>query len=146
MCRVVGFNLLSQMQRAVSSGRFQQLVSKLAPQVKTISALELSKSTPLLLDVRETYEWNEQHIPSAVYTGRGCLERDIEGLVPDLKEKIVLYCAAGHRSVVAAHTLQQMGYGNVFSLKGGLQAWKDEGLPLQNNLETFSARLQSLSE
>ena len=41
---------------------------------------------------RETYEWNEEHIPYALYTGRGCLERDVEGIVPDVQDEIVVYC------------------------------------------------------
>jgi rhodanese-related sulfurtransferase len=78
---------------------------------------------------RETYEWNEDHIPYATYTGRGNLERDIvsairiidtkEGIVPNVNDEIVLYCAGGFRSLVAADTLIKMGYKNVKSLNGG---------------------------
>ena len=76
---------------------------------------------------RETYEWNEDHIPHAVYTGRGNLERDIEGMVPNVEDEVVLYCAGGFRSLVAADTLKKMGYKNVKSLKGGIGGWKREG-------------------
>ncbi|TPX46559.1 hypothetical protein SeLEV6574_g03171 [Synchytrium endobioticum] len=86
-----------------------------------------------LLDVRETYEWNEEHIPCAVYTGRGCLERDIEGIIPDVQDEIVVYCAGGHRSVLAADSLQKLGYKNVKSLQGGLGQWKNQGMSVQQN-------------
>jgi len=87
--------------------------------------------------IRETYEWNEEHIPYAYYTGRGCLERDIESLVPDTTDEIILYCAGGNRSLIAAHNLKEMGYTNVKSLKGGIGEWKRSGKMVNRSSTTY---------
>jgi rhodanese-related sulfurtransferase len=87
---------------------------------------------------RETYEWNSDHIPLAQYTGRGMLERDVERLIPDPADMVVVYCAGGVRSILAARALQEMGYTNVHSLAGGMKAWKDANLPVVKNQRVFS--------
>jgi molybdopterin/thiamine biosynthesis adenylyltransferase len=86
---------------------------------------------PLLVDVREIDEWEEGHVPGALHLPRGFLEMRIEGLVADRETEMVLYCAGGNRSLLAAEALGRMGYGKVASLTGGLKRWKDEGRPLQ---------------
>src|SRR4051812_37618341 len=69
-----------------------------------------------LIDVREESEWKAAHIVGARYLGRGILERDIEGVIPDLDREIVLYCGGGFRSALAADNLKEMGYRNVSSM------------------------------
>jgi adenylyltransferase/sulfurtransferase len=86
-----------------------------------------SAQRPVLVDVREKYEWDEGHIPGAIHVPRGYLELRVEGAVPNRSAPILLYCAGGTRSVLAARTLQEMGYTDVSSLKGGFTAWKDAG-------------------
>ena len=81
-----------------------------------------------LIDVREKTEWNEGHIPGAVYVPRGFLELQIEEKVPDKAKKVILYCAGGTRSLMAGKTLQQMGYQDVVSMAGGFGQWKGSGL------------------
>lgn len=81
----------------------------------------------LLIDVREESEWNSGHIAGAMYLGKGIIERDIEGIVPDASREIVLYCGGGYRSALSAESLQKMGYTNVFSLAGGWKAWLEAG-------------------
>src|SRR5919112_4374264 len=70
-------------------------------------------SRPVLIDVRENDEWDAGHIPGAKHVPRGHLESRIEGAVPDRSEHIVLYCASGNRSALAAKTLEELGYENV---------------------------------
>ncbi len=82
-----------------------------------------------IVDVRETTEWDEGHIPGAVHVARGYLEQNIEAAVPDHDRPVVVYCAGGVRSAFAARTLQEMGYTNVTSMSGGFQQWKTHGLP-----------------
>jgi rhodanese-related sulfurtransferase len=83
----------------------------------------------LLVDVREDNEWEKGHIPGAVHMGKGVIERDIEGAVPDTGAKIILYCGGGFRSALAAENLQKMGYTNVESMDGGWKGWLEAGLP-----------------
>lgn len=81
-----------------------------------------------LLDVREDHEWDKGRIPGSQHLGRGIIERDIENLVPDQGAEIILYCGGGYRSALAADNLQKMGYQNVYSMAGGIRAWREEGL------------------
>lgn len=80
----------------------------------------------VFLDVREPNEWNLGHVPGAVHIPRGQLEGRIEGAV-DRGQRVVVYCAGGSRSALAADTLQQMGYGRVASLRGGFRGWAESG-------------------
>ncbi|KAL2916628.1 hypothetical protein HK105_203740 [Polyrhizophydium stewartii] len=138
---------------AVSRGLFADYVKSVKPNVKEITPSDLyarmsadpanGMPTSLhILDVRETYEWNEEYIPAAIYTGRGTLERDIEGVVPDPYDEVVVYCAGGVRSVLAADSLQKMGYKNVYSLAGGISGWKKAELPVTENFSTYSERVK----
>ena len=82
---------------------------------------------PTVIDVREQDEVEQGIIPGAIHIPRGYLESRVEQYLPEYNTPIVVYCAAGNRSAFAAETLQQMGYQNVASLKGGFGAWKDGG-------------------
>ena len=83
----------------------------------------------LILDVREADEWSAGHLPGARHLPRGFLESRVEGLAPDRDAELVLYCAAGNRSALAARTLAEMGYRRVSSMAGGYGRWHDHGFP-----------------
>ena len=76
------------------------------------------------LDVREPNEWNLGRLPKAVHLPRGNIETKVEGII-DRKQKVVIYCARGNRSALAALTMKQMGYENVASMARGFQGWSD---------------------
>jgi rhodanese-related sulfurtransferase len=84
-----------------------------------------------LLDVREDREFVVDHAEGARHLGRGVLERDIEKLIPDRDAEIVLYCGGGFRSALAAESLGKMGYRNVWSMDGGMRAWREAGAPVE---------------
>jgi rhodanese-related sulfurtransferase len=83
------------------------------------------------IDVREDHEFAAGHARGARHLGKGIIERDIETAVPDKEAAIVLYCGGGFRSALAADALQQMGYGNVVSMDGGIRAWREAGYPVE---------------
>jgi molybdopterin/thiamine biosynthesis adenylyltransferase/rhodanese-related sulfurtransferase len=83
---------------------------------------------PVLIDVREKEEWLEGFIPGAHWIPRGFLELRIEDQIPEKSSAVVLYCAGGTRSALAARSLAELGYSNVASLAGGFAAWKRAGL------------------
>ena len=87
----------------------------------------------VLVDVRESTEWDAGHIPGAKHVPRGYLESRIEGAVgADRSQEIVIYCASGQRSALAAHTLKdELGYENVKSMTGGITLWKDRGYKVE---------------
>jgi len=89
----------------------------------------LEQPGTVLVDVRESDEWRQGHIPQAVGIPRGFLELRIEEKVPDHKSPVILQCASGTRSLLAARALRELGYENVYNLTGGFNAWKDRGLP-----------------
>lgn len=82
------------------------------------------------LDVREDGEFAVDRVAGARHIGRGVLERDIETVIPDRAAEIVLYCGGGYRSALAADNLQRMGYTNVWSMDGGMRAWREAGYPI----------------
>jgi len=87
---------------------------------------------PVVVDVREQHEFEEGHIPGAVHVPRGHLESRIEGAAPDRSQPVVLYCASGNRSALAADTLEcLLGYENVESMTGGITLWKDRGYDVE---------------
>src|SRR5690349_8452973 len=88
---------------------------------------------PVLLDVRETEEWDAGHIPGAKHVPRGYLESRVEGAIgADRSRRVVVYCASGQRSALAANTLKELlGYENVASMNGGITLWKDRGYDVE---------------
>jgi rhodanese-related sulfurtransferase len=92
----------------------------------------------LIVDVREPYEFEEMHIPGSISVPRGILESacewEYEETIPSLVQargrEVVVVCRSGYRSVLAAHSMQVLGYQNVVSLKTGLRGWKDYEQPL----------------
>ena len=107
---------------------------------------------PAVIDVREPDEHAQGMIPGTVYIPRGYLELRIEASVPDRATPLVLYCAGGTRSILAARSLGELGYNNVRSLAGGFTAWKRAGLAweqpasLRPDQENRYARHTMLSE
>ena len=87
----------------------------------------------VLVDVREDLEWAKSRIPGAVHLSKGVIERDIEARFPDKAEPLLLQCGGGFRSVLAAETLQKMGYTNVVSLDGGIRGWQERGLHVEDS-------------
>jgi rhodanese-related sulfurtransferase len=81
------------------------------------------------VDVREDDEWRAGRARGSIHIGKGVIERDIEGKIPDKSAEIVLYCGGGFRSALAAESLQKMGYTNVVSMDGGIRGWRDAKLP-----------------
>jgi len=107
-----------------------ELVAEAKTRITEIDAasaiVQQKKGGTVFLDVREPAEWNLGHVPDAVHIPRGQLEGKVEALVGRDKN-VVIYCAGGSRSALAADTLQQMGYDHVASLKGGFRGWAEGG-------------------
>ena len=99
-------------------------------QVSGAEAIAMAASGAAVIDVREPNEWNLGHAAGALHLPRGILESNIEAAVPR-ERPIVLYCASGNRSALAADTLQQMGYQKVASMAGGFRDWAGTGGPVE---------------
>jgi rhodanese-related sulfurtransferase len=117
-----------------SSG-FLKLVNDSKTRVREVSvdevrAMQQRNESFCFVDVREDSEWSQGHASGAMHIGKGVIERDIEGLIPDKDADVVLYCGGGYRSALAADALQRMGYKRVASMAGGIKAWRDKGMPM----------------
>jgi molybdopterin/thiamine biosynthesis adenylyltransferase/rhodanese-related sulfurtransferase len=85
-----------------------------------------------IIDVREGEEFAIAHLPGAKHVPRGYLESRIDNAVRDRKQRVILYCATGQRSALAAHTLMtELGFEDVVSMKGGITLWKDRGYEVE---------------
>ncbi|HSM01142.1 MAG TPA: molybdopterin-synthase adenylyltransferase MoeB [Acidimicrobiia bacterium] len=112
---------------------YGEMVARARAEIEEVSVDDLAtrEPRPLLVDIREVGEFASGVIPGAVLVPRGNLEGAIARIAPDLGTEIVLYCAVGNRSALAAHSLQTMGYGNVSSLAGGIVLWRRSGHPVE---------------
>jgi len=109
-------------------------IRQIKSQVREVDPAEVAELTGAdvaIVDVRDDGEWEQGHLPGAVHVPRSFLESRIEGVVPDRDTRVVLYCASGVRSALAAHTLGQLGYGRAESMTGGITLWKDRGLRVE---------------
>jgi sulfur-carrier protein adenylyltransferase/sulfurtransferase len=110
---------------------FQQYLKQVKLEIREVSVDEVKASQPpVLIDVRENDEYNEGYIPGATWIPRGKLELRIEDTIGDRDQHVVLYCAGGTRSALAARALKDLGYTRVSSMAGGFGAWKQAGLPI----------------
>lgn len=108
-----------------------ELIAAAKQQITEVTAVDtvakLAAGAPVvLIDVREDREWNLGHAAGAHHFSRGTLESKIDTAVPRDAD-IVLYCASGNRSALAALSLRAMGYTTVASMQGGFRAWVDAG-------------------
>lgn len=85
----------------------------------------------ILIDCRESDEFQIGRLPKAVLIPRGVLEMTAERNFRDQEKPIILYCAGGGRSAMAAQSLKKMGYQDVSSMEGGFGAWQQFGFPVE---------------
>ena len=120
---------------------FKQMLAEAGAAIEGVSVPSalglLDDPEVVFVDVREGGEWAQGHIPGAVHAPRGHLEfladpefpRHNAALVQD--KTLVLYCASGGRSTLAAKTLHDMGFPRACSLVGGMAAWKEADGPIE---------------
>jgi rhodanese-related sulfurtransferase len=112
--------------------------------VPEISAAEAKskldrREVDLIVDVREPKEWDSGHIPGALHAPRGMIEwyadpsyANHKAQLAEAREKnVVIHCATGGRSLLAAQSLQRLGFKNVSSMAGGFNDWSAKGLPVE---------------
>lgn len=110
-------------------------MQNLANSIKEVTPKEAkarcqADSRALLLDVREQEEWNARHIPGALHVPLAQIEKEASTQFPDKTTPIICQCRSGKRSLIAAQTLKKLGFTDVTSLAGGIQAWEQAGFPI----------------
>jgi rhodanese-related sulfurtransferase len=117
-----------------------QMVQEAKQRVQNLTAdqvaAELAQGKATIVDVREAAEQQDGMIPGAIAAPRGMLEFYADPASPyhraefDPASRIILHCAGGGRSALAAVTLQELGYTDVAHLDGGMRAWQAAGQPV----------------
>lgn len=119
-----------------------ELVKEAKAQIENLTPLqvrdEMENGNATIIDIREPDELKQNGaIPGSINAPRGMLEFYADASLPYHKpefkkdSRIILQCASGGRSALAAVTLKQMGYANAAHLDGGFKAWKEAGLPVR---------------
>jgi rhodanese-related sulfurtransferase len=123
-----------------------QLVAEAKQRIENLTLEQLSKELAAggvqLLDIRDVRERQKLGwIPGSLHVPRGMLEFWLDptsqyytGKV-DPEKRIVLHCAGGHRSALAADILREMGFPNVAHLEPGFNGWAAAGLPVERPKE-----------
>lgn len=116
-----------------------QLVAEAKAQIENLDPDQVEAELAhgaLLVDVRDAGERAQGAIPGSLHATRGMLEFYADPASPMHKpglepgRRVILHCASGGRSALAAMTLKQLGYGNVAHLDGGFKAWIAAGKPV----------------
>src|ERR1039458_7629016 len=107
---------------------FRDLLKQVKQSIREVEpeGAEAERPAAVFLDVREADEYAQGAIPGAMHIPRGYVELQVEGRIPDKSQPIVVYCAGGTRSALAAKALGELGYTDVVSMAGGFNKWKDE--------------------
>ena len=99
--------------------------------VTPAEAARLRADGAQVVDVREAIEWRRGHVPGALHIPVHAVGRRGPAEL-DAGRAIVVICASGHRSTFAARSLAKHGFGRVYDVRGGLAAWRRDGLPVEN--------------
>jgi rhodanese-related sulfurtransferase len=100
-------------------------------EIGTLDATRLlNKENPLVLDVREPNEFTNGRLPNAVHVPLSQLKDRGSELAKHASRPVIVYCERGMRSGSAVPALTRLGFTRVQSLRGGLRAWREAGLPI----------------
>lgn len=94
----------------------------------------LQKKNFLFINVHIPYEGEIEG--TDIFVPYNEIQKNLNKFPADKSEKIVLYCRSDRMSIIAAHSLVMLGYTNIWSLEGGMAAWKKAGFPLLNTRDT----------
>jgi adenylyltransferase/sulfurtransferase len=113
--------------------------------IQEVDRLLKRREKVVLLDVREKEELALGYLKDSIFIPRASLPERVETLLPDRDVPIVVYCAAGVRSILAAKTLKEMGYSQVSSMKEGIEGWKAAGYEVASDSGMTSEQLTRYS-
>ena len=102
-----------------------------------------SRDAPIVLDVRQTTEFEDAHVPGSVHLFAGDLAERL-GEIPRTKP-IATICASGYRSSVAASILKSAGFTNVSWVEDGVPAWREADLPVEHGAAPTRLRVTTPS-
>ena len=98
--------------------------------VSTNDAIRLMNQHALVIDVRAPAQYQTGHIAEARNLERKTLAASVDSLKKYREKPLIAYCDTGMDGSAAARELAKLGFQKVFHLRGGLNAWRQENLPL----------------
>lgn len=90
----------------------------------------INRADPVIIDVRTDADYELQHIPRAHHINLNHLKDKAGDLAKWHDKPVLVYCQSGNRSQAAISQLRKQGFKEPNHLKGGLEAWREAGLPL----------------
>jgi rhodanese-related sulfurtransferase len=96
--------------------------------------VRLTIHEPAVIFVDTSKEFAEGHVPGARWLSRSWLELKISDIAPDKQKSVVVTDGDGRSAILAAGSLRDLGYQDVSALAGGMAAWREAGLPLEQGL------------
>lgn len=113
----------------------------------SVQELAMPKTNAVILDARETNEFNTSHIKNAIHVGYNQFNiESIENLIPNKTTPIVVYCSIGIRSETIAYKLKKQGYTHVSNLYGGIFEWKNNDYLVYNSEENITEEVHVFSK
>lgn len=105
--------------------------------IESVSPNEASKMqherNAIIIDVRETDEWNAGHIAGAIHIPLSDVKNRVTELEKYKDSPVITQCRSGVRSAKAAEVLKNAGFSAVYNLDGGINAWQKAALDIQQN-------------
>ena len=132
----IGFdNVAGYLKDGLESLKSHPELTESTERLSPIVAAERIQSTerPQLLDVRTLREYEAKRIDGSLIIPLNHLAERVEELASD--RPVLVHCAGGYRSSIAASLLRRRGFTRVSELAGGIAAWESAGLPLQSATE-----------
>ena len=117
-------------------------------EVPYISVDSLVNTDAILLDARETKEYNVSHLKDAICVGFDHFDvnKTVGKLPEDKNAKIVVYCSLGIRSEIVADKLIKKGYTNVYNLYGGIFEWKNNNYNVIDTLGNDTEKIHTFNK
>jgi Rhodanese-related sulfurtransferase len=101
------------------------------PRVNAVDAVRLiNDRNALVVDVRPAGDFRKAHLVNAVNLPLAQLRQQIQVLAKERERPVIIYCGFGNSSMEGARVLRQNGFGEVYSLRGGLSGWMSNNLPV----------------
>jgi rhodanese-related sulfurtransferase len=113
------------------------LVGRRLSKVREVGALAatqlINRQNAVLLDLRESKDYEGGHVPNAVHIPLSQLSGRAGELSKLTSRPLIAYCDRGNRSRSAGSALSKLGFAEVYTLRGGVRAWVEAGLPIAKN-------------
>ena len=119
---------------AVTYFLIQDIIESSLRKYQTISPMltvtKLNTSNPIIVDVREISEFKKGHIADAIHIPVASIESQIKKIDLYKQDDVIVVCHTGMRSATACSNLMKLGFENIFLMKGGMQSWEENKLPV----------------